>query len=71
MILMLLEGGGTRRSDPCWDGGSEEAGSQADVRRAGTALPGLEPQTETGKWNSGTDTHGVDPGINHNYAKQI
>lgn len=47
-FILLLEGGGARRSDPCWDRGPEEAGSQADVRRAGTPLSGLESQAETG-----------------------
>lgn len=51
---MLLAGGGARGSDPCRDRGSEETGSQADVRRAGTPLPELEPQTETGGSTSGT-----------------
>ncbi len=66
IILMLLEGGGARGSDPRWDGGSEETGSQADVRRAGTPLSGLEPQTETGRSTGNTDTGGVDSSFIHN-----
>lgn len=46
---MHLEGGRARGSDPRRDGGPEETGSQADVRRTGTPLSRLEPQTETGK----------------------
>lgn len=65
-ILMLLEGGGARGPDPCWDGGSEETGSQADVRRAGAPLSGLEPQTETGRSTTNTDTGGEDSGFIHN-----
>lgn len=55
-IIMILEGRGARGSDPCGDGGSEETGSQADVRRAGTPLSGLERQTETGRLTGCTDT---------------
>lgn len=47
--MSTIEGGGAWRSDPRWDGGSEETGSQADVRRPRIPLPGLEPQTEAGR----------------------
>lgn len=47
--MSTTKGGGAWRSDPRWDGGSEETGSQADVRRPWMPLPGLEPKTEAGR----------------------
>lgn len=57
---MLFEGGRARGSHPCRDRGSAETGSQADVRRTGTPLSGLEPQTEKGRFPSRTESSGAD-----------
>lgn len=46
MSVNFFKGGGSRGSDPCRDRGSEETGFPTDVRRTGTTLSGLEPQTE-------------------------
>lgn len=48
-FFYTVKGGGSWRSDPCWDRGPEEAGTQADVRRTRTPLSGLEPQAKAGK----------------------
>lgn len=50
IFMLTLAGGGARRSDPCWNRSSEETGSQADVRRAGTSLPELEPSAQKSRW---------------------
>lgn len=54
--LLMFAGGGAWRSDPCRNRGSEETGSQADVRRAGAPLPELEPPAEKSRWPSNTIT---------------
>lgn len=44
--LLVFAGGGAWRSDPRRNRGSEETGPEADVRRAGTPLPQLEPPAQ-------------------------